>query len=81
MEDRIYHLIEIAAQVFGFGYIIFKGGRWIGESSGMFKTLFTAQAEARDVMVSHQREDDEKHEKVMETLTKVRVSIAGMGKQ
>jgi hypothetical protein len=35
MEDRIYHIIEIVAQFIGFGYIIFKGGRWIGESSGM----------------------------------------------
>ena len=78
MEDRLYHVIEIAGQLLGFGYFIFKVGGWKAEASEMFKTLFNQQKDFKESLAAHQREDDERHHVVRDQITEVKLKVAAL---
>ncbi len=77
-SETIFHLIEIAFQILGFGVLIFKGGKYLGQTNEMFLGLFRNLKRIEDDFTEHKHEDDRKHEQVTHQLTNIRVEVAGI---
>lgn len=75
MEDRLFHFIEIGVQILGLALLVFKGGKYIGTANGSFKTLFNGQEELKKIQSEHQADDNEKHEKIVNAISDVRVEV------
>jgi len=78
-NDGLYHIIELIVQIVGLAAIVFKSGRWIGESSEMFKTLTASLSKNETALMKHVDEDREEFQKIHEKLTEIQVEVAGKG--
>lgn len=76
MSDNAYRLISLAIQLTGIAILVFKMGRYIGESSMMFKTLTDDIREIRSVHIAHILEYESRHERLTSEIADIRVAAS-----
>ena len=74
-EDIIL-IIGLIIQVSGFCVIIFKGGKYIGQSNEMFLGVFHNMKRMDTSFEEHVKEDDRKHESAAKEIADLRVAVA-----
>lgn len=77
MTDNTYKLVSLLIQGSGVAYLIFYLGRYVGNSTAAFKTIFK---ELREIKTDHAifvREDNARHTKMGDALSNLRVEVAG----
>ena len=79
-EEQLFHSVQLVVETVGFGALVFKIGRYIGVAETNFAALFENQKELKAEQEKHQVDDDIRHEKIMETLTDIRMSVARIKK-
>lgn len=77
MSDNVFKLISLLIQASGVAYLIFRLGKYMGESNMMFKTLFEEVKSIKLTHESHASEDDDRHEKVAGDIVDIKIDVAG----
>ncbi|MGH7184511.1 MAG: hypothetical protein ACREJN_21405 [Nitrospiraceae bacterium] len=75
MSDPIYRLISISVQLSGLVYLIYRLGKYMGESTLMFKMIFQDYDDLKKVHAAHAIEDDERHSELSKDIVSLRVDI------
>lgn len=75
---EIIHIIEVIIQAVGVGFLVFKVGRYIGESSQMFRQITADLEKISDRLDNHIKHDEVATSKLNEELTDLKVMVAGM---
>ncbi len=76
--DTALRVAQIAFECLGFGILIFKGGRYLGQTNEMFLGIFRSLKRLEDTISDHIHDDDKRRDHVNEELSNIRVSIAGI---
>lgn len=77
MADNTYRLASLFIQGLGVVYLIFYLGRYVGNSTAAFKTIFKELREIKTDHASFVREDNDRHTKLGDALANLRVEVAG----
>lgn len=68
--------VEVGVQIIGFGAILFRSGKFMGQTNEMFLGIFRNMARIEKVHDEHVLEDDRKHEHATSQIADLRVEMA-----
>lgn len=76
MSEQTYHLLDLGVQIVLVLVVLFGGGKWVGETTQLVKSLKYSLKDHRDEFEEHRKEDRENFQKVGDKIEKLQIAVA-----